>query len=193
MSDATRRLLIVALSVLSVALFGGALYAASPRAPAPVPTRPPPPAALPPAARQEQPLAPDFTLERLDGSRVTLSALRGKVVVIDFWATWCPPCRAEMPWLVELAKRLEPRGVVFVAIDEDDPPGQVPLVRQFAQEVPGLERFAVLGNPDIETLYGVRSLPTLFVVDREGRIAERFVGQADEETVLQAVVGVAMR
>lgn len=193
MSDATRRLLIVALSVLSVALFAGALYAASPRAPAPVPARPPPPAALPPAARQERPLAPDFTLERLDGSRVTLSALRGKVVVIDFWATWCPPCRAEMPWLVDMAKRLESRGVVFVAIDEDDPPGQVPLVRQFAQEVPGLERFAVLGNPDIETQYGVRSLPTLFVVDREGRIAERFVGQAEEETVLQAVVGVAMK
>lgn len=191
MSEATRKLLIAGLSVLSVAFFAGALYtAARPAGPATAATRPAAPAASRPA---EGPLAPDFTLERLDGSRVTLSALRGKVVVIDFWATWCSPCRAEMPWLVELAKRLEPRGVVFVAIDEDDPPGQVPLVRQFAQEVPGLERYAVLGNPDIEAQYGVRSLPTLFVVDREGRIVERFVGQAEEATVLQAVVAVAMR
>ena len=130
---------------------------------------------------------PPFSLERLQGGRVAPSELRGKIVIIDFWATWCPPCREEMPWLVKMAKRFESRGVVFLAISEDDPPGQVPLVTAFAREVPGLERFALLGNPEIETAYGVTSLPTLFVLDREGRLVETFVGSADEATVVALV------
>lgn len=191
MSDAHRKLLGATLGALAAVFFGGAIYTAIPRAAAPV--RAPAPTPRPAPVPAELPLAPLFTLERLDGSRVSLAELRGKVVVIDFWATWCPPCRAEMPWLVELGKRLAPRGVVFVAIDEDDPPGQVPLVKEFAGVVPGLERFAVLGDPEIESRYGVRSLPTLFIVDRQGRIAQRFVGQADEETVVAAVEQVAAR
>ncbi len=179
--DTTRGVIIVGLGALTVALLAGALYTAFPPAPAPS-ARPPPPSA---------PVAPPFSLERLGGGRVTLAELRGQVVVIDFWATWCPPCRAEMPWLVAMGQRLGPKGVVFLAISEDDPPGQVPLVTAFAREVPGLERFAVLGDPDVERRYGVTSLPTLFVVDRQGRIAQRFVGQADEATVVQAVERVA--
>jgi thiol-disulfide isomerase/thioredoxin len=130
-----------------------------------------------------RPAVPAFDLERLQGGRVTLEALRGRVVVIDFWATWCPPCRAEMPWLVAMAQRLEGQGVTFVAISEDDPPGQVPLVTEFSREVPGLERFAVLGDPQIEARYGVESLPTLFIVDRQGRLVKQLVGAADEATV----------
>lgn len=132
-------------------------------------------------------LVPDFTLPRLGGGTVTLSQLRGKVVVIDFWATWCPPCRAEMPWLVPMAMRLESRGVVFVAISEDDPPGQVPLVNEFAAQVPGLERFAVLGDPQIEARYGVDSLPSLFIVDRQGRLVTSAVGAADEDKVVKFI------
>lgn len=130
---------------------------------------------------------PDFTLPRLGGGTVTLSQLRGKVVVIDFWATWCPPCRAEMPWLVPMALRLEPKGVVFVAISEDDPPGQVPLVNQFAAQVPGLERFAVLGDPEVEARYGVDSLPSLFIVDRQGRLVTSAVGAASEQQVVSFI------
>jgi thiol-disulfide isomerase/thioredoxin len=130
---------------------------------------------------------PPFSLERLQGGRLTLAELRGRVVVIDFWATWCPPCRAEMPWLVEMAKKLESRGVAFVAISEDDPPGQVPLVTEFAQQVKGLERFAVLGDPDIESQFGVESLPTLFIVDRQGRLVTRLVGAGDESAVVALI------
>ena len=136
----------------------------------------PPPAPRPPAG----PLAPPFSLERLQGGRVSLAELRGKVVVIDFWATWCPPCRAELPWLLAMIKRYEARGITLVAIDEDDPPGQVPLVTEFASELPDLARFVALGDPDIEHAYGVLSLPTLIIVDREGRVIDRFVGTADE-------------
>ncbi|GMU63621.1 MAG: hypothetical protein AMXMBFR34_53840 [Myxococcaceae bacterium] len=130
-----------------------------------------------------RPAVPAFSLPRLTGGTVRLAALRGKVVVIDFWATWCPPCRAELPWLVRLAQRLDSKGVVLVAISEDDPPGQVPLVTEFARQVPGLERFAVLGDPEIEARYGVISLPTLFIVDRRGRLVASFVGAADEARV----------
>ena len=141
-----------------------------------------------PAAEHEQRgTVPGFSLERLQGGTVTLASLRGKVVVIDFWATWCPPCRAEMPWLVKMAQQLASRGVVLVAISEDDPPDQVPLVQAFAREVPGLEKFAVLGNPDIEAQYGVESLPTLFIIDREGRLVSSIVGSAREETVTRLV------
>jgi thiol-disulfide isomerase/thioredoxin len=133
------------------------------------------------------PSVPAFSLERLRGGRVSLAELSGKVVVIDFWATWCPPCRAEMPWLVNLGTRLESQGVVFIAISEDDPPGQVPLVNEFAREVPGLERFAVLGDPEIESAYGVTSLPTLFVLDRQGQLVKQFVGSAEEATVVELV------
>jgi thiol-disulfide isomerase/thioredoxin len=83
--------------------------------------------------------------------------------------------------------RLEPRGVTFVAISEDDPPGQVPLVTAFAREVPGLERYAVLGDPAIEEEFGVSSLPTLFIVDRQGRLVARLVGSADEARVVELV------
>ena len=133
------------------------------------------------------PSVPAFSLERLRGGRVTLAELRGKVVVLDFWATWCPPCRAEMPWLVKLGTRFESQGVVFIAISEDDPPGQVPLVNEFAREVPGLERFAVLGDPELESAYGVTSLPTLFVLDRQGQLVQKFVGAADEAELVALV------
>lgn len=145
----------------------------------------------PAAPAPVRPAVPDFELPRLQGGTVRLSALRGQVVVIDFWATWCPPCRAEMPWLVRMAQRLEAKGVVFVAISEDDPPGQVPLVTEFAQAVPGLERFAVLGDPDLEARYGVTSLPTLFIVDRRGGLVTSLVGAADEAQVVPFVEALA--
>ncbi|MEW5740719.1 MAG: TlpA disulfide reductase family protein [Myxococcota bacterium] len=135
---------------------------------------------------------PNFELPRLTGGTVRLMDLRGKVVVIDFWATWCPPCRAEMPWLVRMAQRLESQGVAFVAISEDDPPGQIPLVTEFSRQVPGLERFAVLGDPEIEARYGVTSLPTLFIVDRQGRLVTRVTGAADEAQVVEFVHRIAL-
>jgi thiol-disulfide isomerase/thioredoxin len=148
-------------------------------------------AVTPRAAGPARKAAPDFALPTLGGDTVQLRALRGRVVLVDFWATWCPPCRAEMPWLVALAAKLEPQGVSFVAISEDDPPGQVPLVTQFAAEVPGLARFAVLGNPDIEAQYGVQNLPSLFLLDRQGQVATSWVGAAQEADVAAAIARVA--
>lgn len=174
--ETTRGLLIAGL----IALAGTLLYFAH------VTAFPPVRAAATPVV-QQGPSVPPFDLERLQGGRVTLASLKGQVVIIDFWATWCPPCRAEMPWLVKLAQRLEGRGVAFVAISEDDPPGQVPLVTAFSREVPGLEKYAVLGNPEIEAEYGVTSLPTLFILDRQGRLVQRLRGAAEEAEVVALV------
>ena len=172
--ETLRGLLVAACLAIAGSLLAGAYFMAFPRAPQ-VPAAP------------AGPSVPAFSLERLQGGTVSLESLRGKIVVIDFWATWCPPCRAEMPWLVKMGKRFESQGVAFVAISEDDPPGQVPLVTEFSREVPGLEHFAVLGNPEIETQYGVESLPTLFIVDRQGHLVQRLTGAADEASVVALV------
>lgn len=172
-SQAVRGFLVAGFSLLALSLLVGAYFVAFPQAAGPAPA--------------QDASVPGFSLERLQGGTVTLAALRGKVVVIDFWATWCSPCRAEMPWLVKLGKDFESRGVAFVAISEDDPPGQVPLVTEFAREVPGLLRFVVLGNPEVESAWGVTSLPTLFVVDRKGQLVQQLVGSADEATVVALI------
>jgi thiol-disulfide isomerase/thioredoxin len=179
--DTTRGLLVAGLIIVAglllVGAFVTAIQSSQPVSRSGAVTAPPMP--LPSAG----PAVPPFSLERLQGGRLTLAELRGRVVVIDFWATWCPPCRAEMPWLVKMGQRLESKGVTFVAISEDDPPGQIPEVTAFSKEVPGLEKFAVLGDPDLEARYGVTSLPTLFIVDRQGRLVKRLVGAANEKTV----------
>jgi thiol-disulfide isomerase/thioredoxin len=180
--DTTRGLLVAGLIILAGLLLVGAFVIAIQSA-RPMARLPPTPRAAPVQVPSAGPSVPAFSLERLQGGRVTLAELRGRVVVIDFWATWCPPCRAEMPWLVKMAQRLESKGVSFVAISEDDPPAQTPEVIAFSKEVPGLEKFAVLGDPAIESEYGVTSLPTLFIVDRQGRLVKQLVGAADETTV----------
>jgi thiol-disulfide isomerase/thioredoxin len=132
-------------------------------------------------------VAPDFTLEKLSGGTLKLSALRGKVVLIDFWATWCPPCRRELPTLVKLVHEYEARGVSFVAISEDDPPGQRPDVTAFARQTPGFAPYVVLGDPAVESRFLVENLPTLYVLKRDGTVLGALVGAAQEADLRQAI------
>jgi peroxiredoxin len=117
--------------------------------------------------------APEFSLPSTEGGTATLSTLRGHVVVLNFWTTWCPACRAEMPSLERLHQELLPRGLVVLAINLRESAAEV--VR-FTSEL-GLS-FPVLLDEDgqVATRYRVRALPTTVLIDRQGRVLGRAVG-----------------
>ena len=118
--------------------------------------------------------APDFELASLDGKKVKLSDYRGKAVVLNFWATWCPPCKVEMPWFVDLQKQYGDEGltVLGVAMDDSDPQ----KIAQFASEM-GVNYQVLLGTDKVSEQYGnVDFLPTTFYIDRKGRIVGKAAG-----------------
>jgi peroxiredoxin len=132
-----------------------------------------------PAAAGAPRQAPDFTLQSLDGRTMRLSDLRGKVVVLNFWATWCAPCRVEMPWLVELSRQYRAQGVEAVGVSMDDP-GQEHEVAKFARER-NVDYTILLGNNAVGDAYGgARFLPQTFFIDRDGRIVRNTVGITTE-------------
>jgi thiol-disulfide isomerase/thioredoxin len=117
--------------------------------------------------------APVVAMRDLDGREVSLASLRGKVVLVNFWATWCGPCRAEIPDLVALQEKY--RGQLqVIGISQDEVP--VELVRRFAADH-RMNYPVVMSTPEIEQLFpGVNALPTSFIVDRESRIVQKHVG-----------------
>jgi thiol-disulfide isomerase/thioredoxin len=129
-------------------------------------------------------LAPDFTLGTLDGGTLTLSSLRGRWVLINFWATWCAPCRAEMPYLDTLAAD---NLLTVLAINMREQPEEV---RVFVAEL-GID-FPILLNPDDATLlaYGVRGLPTSFLIAPDGTIARRILGPVQAADLTLAGVSI---
>ncbi|MFZ5472094.1 MAG: TlpA family protein disulfide reductase [Myxococcota bacterium] len=138
-------------------------------------------------------LAPDFGLRRPDGSQVTLSSLRGQVVMLDFWATWCPPCVREMPYLTRLAKEYEARGLAFVAANNDEPDEAEGAVEAFvSSRAPELRRYVAFSDEVTSQRYRVRTLPTVYVIDRQGRVAKAHAGLASE-TMLRRWIEEALR
>ncbi len=130
---------------------------------------------LPHCSRERESVspAPDFTLKTLDNQEITLSALRGKVVLLDFWATWCGPCRESIPHLVHLYKTNKEKGfeVVGLSLDRTD----TEKIVRFAQSLAIPYPIAVCPD-EVARSYGVTSLPATFVVDKQGRIREKAVG-----------------
>jgi thiol-disulfide isomerase/thioredoxin len=132
-----------------------------------------------------------FTAPDLDGRMVSTASLRGKVVLVNFWATWCPPCREEIPDLIALQARYKDSlQIIGVAQDSGSPED----VRKFAPEH-GLNYPSVLSSPEIEKLFpGVYALPTTFILDRDGRLAQKHVGMlnaARTELETQTLAGLA--
>lgn len=118
--------------------------------------------------------AADFELEDASGQKLKLSDLRGKVVLLNFWATWCGPCKIEIPWFVEMEREFKDQGfaVVGVSMDEDG----WDAVKPFMADMKVNYRM-VLGTEEMAQLYGsVQSLPTSFVIDRNGKVASVHVG-----------------
>ena len=119
--------------------------------------------------------APDMELKTLDGEPLRLSDLRGQVVLLNFWATWCVPCRGEIPELNDLQKELSARGFAVLGVTTDD---TAALVREFQKDIRQDYRVA-LADKAAASKYGVVGLPATFIIDREGRIRHKFFGPKD--------------
>ena len=122
--------------------------------------------------------APDFTLLDLYGNPVSLSDFRGKTVVINFWATWCPPCRKEFPQLVQLSVRNADRGLVVLGVDLQEHPD---IVRGFVDGFGASFPIVIDTTGDVAARYRLLGLPATFVVDREGVIRGQHVGELTED------------
>ncbi len=120
--------------------------------------------------------APDFSLTDLSGQKLALSNYRGRVVLLDFWATWCDPCKQEIPHFVEMQNRYGPQGlqVVGISMDDDEKP-----VRDFQQQF-NMNYPIAIGNTKLAEQYGgILGLPVTFIIDREGLIHSRHIGQTE--------------
>jgi thiol-disulfide isomerase/thioredoxin len=122
---------------------------------------------------------PAFAARDLDGRDVSSAAFKGKVVIVNFWATWCPPCRAEIPDLVALQDKYRDR-VQIIGVSQDEVPAE--QVKRFALEH-RMNYPVVMSTKEIEAIFpGIRALPTSFILDREGRLVQKHVGMLNAET-----------
>ncbi|PLX32184.1 MAG: hypothetical protein C0600_03495 [Ignavibacteria bacterium] len=127
--------------------------------------------------------APAFSLKDKDGNTVTLASLEGKVVVLNFWATWCPPCRAEIPDFKKVYQNYREKGVeiIGVSLDQKGWSAVRPFLKKWDINYP-----VVLGDAKIARAYGnIRSIPTTFIIDREGTITDSHVGAMSEDMLIK--------
>lgn len=125
-------------------------------------------------------LPPDFTLSTLDGKPVTLSQLRGKVVLVNFWATWCPPCRQEMPALVAAYKQFAGPNVAFVAVNLQENPV---TVAAFAEQYGVTFPIALDAGGKVTEQYSIIPLPTSFFIGRDGKVAFKVEQPMDQAAI----------
>ncbi len=130
--------------------------------------------------------APDFTARNLRGEQVALSGLRGEVVLLNIWATWCPPCREEMPSMQRLHETLGPSGLRVVAVSIDALPGRLDLARRPGGDVAAFVReyglgFAIWHDPsgEIQRIYRTTGIPESFVIGRDGVIVSKVIGATE--------------
>jgi thiol-disulfide isomerase/thioredoxin len=127
---------------------------------------------------QSDTMAADFSLKDMSGKTVKLSDYKGKVVLLEFWATWCPPCRASVPGLEKLHKAYTDKGLVLLAVSMDE--GGEDEVRSYIKES-GITYTVLKGTEDIAIKYQVRSIPMMLVLNKEGKISKRYLGMGSDE------------
>jgi len=121
--------------------------------------------------------APDFTLQDISGKKVRLADLKGKVVMLEFWATWCPPCRAEIPAIERLHTQYSGKGLTILAIALDE--GGWDEVKAFVAEQK-ISYPVLKGTEDVSTEYKIRLIPVTVLIDKEGNIKKQYMGGSDE-------------
>jgi peroxiredoxin len=135
--------------------------------------------------------APDFTLRDTSGKKVTLSSYKGKAVIVDFWATWCAPCKIEIPWLEKLHDQYASQGLEILGVSEDDLDldDQAKLVKEKQDIADAASKLRVnypilFDDSDVAKPYGgVDALPTTYFVDRNGKVVAATVGLADRDEI----------
>jgi len=140
-----------------------------------------------PSAPREGFIAPEFTLDLAGGGKVTLSELRGKVVLVNFWASWCPPCREEMPAIEKIYKAFDPMGLVVLAVnvtDQDSEEAAIAFAKEFGLTFPiPLDR-----KGEVAARYALRGLPSSYFIDRKGMIRSVVVGGPMTEALIQSKI-----
>jgi len=129
--------------------------------------------------------APEFTLKDANGSAVKLSDYRGKVVLLNFWATWCGPCKIEIPWFMEFEQQYKNQGfeVLGIAMDDDGWAAVKPYIAEHK-----MNYRVVLGDDAVANLYGgIDSLPTTFVINREGKVVDTHVGLIGKDDYISEI------
>jgi len=133
--------------------------------------------------------APAFTLKTVDGKTVSLSDYKGKAVLLNFWATWCGPCKLEMPWLIDLQKKYASQGFTVLGISEDD--GPTKDVADFATKM-GVDYPVLIANDNVSKVYGgVDFLPTSYYIGRDGKIVAEvggLISQSEIEAKIQKIL-----
>lgn len=179
-------ILVAVVVLVALLIFEGARMSRHPKSPGAAPT-----------PEQQSTLAagtaaPDFELKSLDGKNVKLSDYRGKAVLLNFWATWCAPCKIEMPWFVELNKKYQAQGLVIVGVAMDDS-GEGEIAK-FAKEE-GVNYPILLGKDSVGDAYGgVQFLPSTFYISRDGKIVKSnfgILGESDIEDNIKLALAAA--
>jgi thiol-disulfide isomerase/thioredoxin len=139
---------------------------------------------------------PDVTFQDLQGNKVPLSSLKGKMVLVNFWATWCEPCRVEIPWMIDFQHKYGSRGFTMLGVAMDDDGKKVvdPFVQKTQFDVAGhptaMDYPIVLGNDEIASKFGgLIGLPTSVLISRDGKVIKRYIGlvnQKDLEKEIQS-------
>ncbi len=128
-------------------------------------------------------VAKDFTLKSLEGSKTTLSELRGKVVLLDFWATWCPPCRKELPSIDKLNREYKDKGLVVLGINDEDSG----TVKSFLKKNEYSLTVLMDGKREVHRMYGASAIPTVIIMDRDGVIKAHYIGGRSEQELVAAL------
>jgi cytochrome c biogenesis protein CcmG/thiol:disulfide interchange protein DsbE len=140
------------------------------------------------ASNGPHPDEPDVTFKNLQDQDVSLASLKGKVVIVNFWATWCEPCRVEIPWMIGFQQKYADKGLTILGVAMDDEGKSVvaPYVQTTQFGVNGhsmtMNYPIVLGNDDIAAKFGgLLGFPTTIVISRDGKVQKRFIGLADQD------------